>query len=75
MNNAELMKPYVMVVDNPDSPYHGEELTCDPGHNLVRCKDCKHMRDETHEMGNPSYYCQKHCWNMDDNFFCADGER
>jgi len=39
---------------------------------LVRCKDCKHTKDD----GCGAIYCKKwDRWEMPEDYFCADGER
>ena len=66
---VEFIESYIKI-GNSDYKWndnHGE---------LIRCRDCKHY-DET-QRGVPRkekrrYVCDE--FNVDDNFFCADGER
>lgn len=42
---------------------------------LVRCKDCKHLKQEFQWNGMPYKTCEFHGNGFPDDWFCADGER
>lgn len=56
-----------------DEPIKEEfEAVADKCIDLVRCKDCKHTKDD----GCGAIYCKVwDRWEMPEDYFCADGER
>lgn len=42
---------------------------------LVRCKDCKHLKQEFQWNGMPYKTCEFHGNGFPDDWYCADGER
>ena len=42
---------------------------------LVRCKDCRHLKQEFQWNGMPYKTCEFHVNGYPDDWYCADGER
>ena len=52
--------------------------TCDrerPRDMIVRCKDCRHLKQEFQWNGMPYKTCEFHGNGFPDDWYCADGER
>lgn len=59
--------PWITVNSEPPKPPTFEDL----GYvQVVRCKDCKHSKDEYGGM-----FCPKFGFVHQEDWFCADGER